>query len=130
MIKKFAAFGLCAAIALSPMAALAQAAAPDATAPAADAAKPMADTTKPMKKSKSHKSHMSTSHMSHKKSMKKPMEDKSMAPAEAPQELRPSISNGLSFSKQADRRPSGRFRPWREAAVFLALKPTCGAPAP
>src|SRR5450631_1223497 len=77
MIKKFAAFGLCAAIALSPMAALAQAAAPDATAPAADAAKPMAE--KPMKSS--HKMHKSTSHK-HKK-MKKPMEDKTMTPAPA-----------------------------------------------
>jgi hypothetical protein len=37
MLKKLAAFGLTAALGLSPMAAFAQAAAPDTTAPAADA---------------------------------------------------------------------------------------------
>jgi hypothetical protein len=37
MFKKLAAFGLTAALVLSPMAAFAQAAAPDTTAPAADA---------------------------------------------------------------------------------------------
>ena len=71
MLKKFAAIGLSAAIALLPLAALAQT---DQAAPAA----PMADkdtmAKKPMKK------HMSKKHMS--KKMKKSTEPE--APAEAP----------------------------------------------
>jgi hypothetical protein len=73
MLKKFAAIGLGAAIALAPLAALAQ---NDATAaPAASDAKPMAE--KPMKKS----THKAKHHASSKK-MKKPTEP--AAPAEAP----------------------------------------------
>jgi hypothetical protein len=77
MFKKFAAFGLSAALVLSPLAAFAQA---DTTAPAAPAAGAAPDTmAKPMK-AKPH--HMKK----HPKKMKKPMAEPAApaAPAEAP----------------------------------------------
>ena len=71
MFKKLAAFGLTAALVLSPMAAFAQAAAPDTTAPAADAS-PAPE--KPMKaKHKKPKHHMA-----------KKMDKETAPPAEAP----------------------------------------------
>ena len=84
MLKKLAALGLTAALALSPMAALAQAT--DTTAPAADA-KPMADTMKKPMKPKHHmmKKHVMKKHMMKKKMMKKKMMKKETPPpAEAP----------------------------------------------
>jgi hypothetical protein len=76
MLKKLAALGLTAALALSPMAALAQAT--DTTAPAADA-KPMAE--KPMKP----KHHMMKKHVMKKHVMKKKMMEKETPPpADAP----------------------------------------------
>jgi len=71
MFKKLAAFGLTAALVLSPMAAFAQAAAPDTTAPAADA-NPAPE--KPMKP-KHHKKKPHTA---------KKMEKETAPPAEAP----------------------------------------------
>ena len=81
MLKKIAAFGLSAALVLSPLAAFAQA---DTTAPAAPGAAapaPDAGMAKPMKakSTKHHKKHMS-------KKMKKPAADSTAAPAAAPAE--------------------------------------------
>jgi hypothetical protein len=78
MLKKIAAFGLSAALVLSPLAAFAQA---DTTAPAAPgAAAPAPDAgTAKAKSTKHHKKHMS-------KKMKKPAADSTAAPAAAPAE--------------------------------------------
>jgi hypothetical protein len=70
MFKKLAAFGVTAALVLSPMAAFAQAAAPDTTAPAADA-NPAPE--KPMKHKKAKKHHTA-----------KKMDKETAPPAEAP----------------------------------------------
>jgi len=77
MFKTIAAIGLSAALALSPLAALAQT--DQGTAPAAEGATPE---KAPMKKTTHHmhKKHMAKS----KKKMEKPMESTPAAPAEAP----------------------------------------------
>ncbi|HEY1780530.1 MAG TPA: hypothetical protein VGG79_08880 [Roseiarcus sp.] len=76
MHKTLAAIGISAAIALAPLAALAQT---DTTTPAAGAAPAATDNMAPAKDSmKAHKKHMAKKHMA--KKMKKPAEG-AMAPA-------------------------------------------------
>jgi hypothetical protein len=72
MFKKLAAFGVTAALVLSPMAAFAQAAAPDTTAPAADA-NPAPEQPMKAKHKKAKKHHTA-----------KKMDKETAPPAEAP----------------------------------------------